>query len=75
MLYSMPSKCENDVNTCAGTGVVFCFGICFGFFHLDKGDKVSTFIHAYPHKPLRKNKLAICNHQVDSLFNLWPGVC
>ena len=38
------------------------------------GDKVSMLTHTYPHKPLRKNKVTICNHQADSPLNLWPDV-
>ena len=30
--------------------------------------------HAYPHKPLRKIKVAISNHQADCSFYLWPNV-
>ena len=29
------------------------------------GDKVSMLTLAYPHKPLRKIKVTICNHQAD----------
>ena len=38
--------------------------------------KVSTgmLIHKYPHKPLRKIKVTICNHQDDSQCYLWPYV-
>ena len=32
------------------------------------GDTASALIHIYPHKPLRKNEVVICNHQVDSPF-------
>ena len=28
--------------------------------------------HTYEHKPLRKIKGIICNHQGDSPFYLWP---
>ena len=35
---------------------------------------VIMFIHAYPHKPLRKIKVAICNRPADSPFYLWPNV-
>ena len=31
-----------------------------------KGDAVSMLTHIYPHKPLRKIEVSICNHQVDS---------
>ena len=31
-----------------------------------RGDKMTMLTHAYPHKPLRKMKVAICNHQADS---------
>ena len=34
------------------------------------GDKVSMWTYAYPHKPLRKIKMTICNHQSDS-----PPLC
>ena len=30
------------------------------------GDKASMFTHTYPHKPLGKIKVTICNHQADS---------
>ena len=30
-----------------------------------RADKVSMFTHTYPHKPLRKTKVTICNHQTD----------
>ena len=32
------------------------------------GDKVNMLAHTYPHKPLRKIKVAIRNHQVDGSF-------
>ena len=38
------------------------------------GDKVSMLTHTYPHKPLRKNKVTICNHQADSPLYVWPDV-
>ena len=38
-----------------------------------RGDNVSMLIHTYPHKPLRKIKVTICNHQADSPLYLWPG--
>ena len=31
-----------------------------------EGDKVSMLTHAYPHKPMRKIKVTIYNHQADS---------
>ena len=40
-----------------------------------RGYKVSMKTHTYPHKPLGKIKVDICNHQVDSPFYLWPDVC
>ena len=33
-----------------------------------RDDKVSVLAHTYPHKPLRKNKVTMCNHQADSPF-------
>ena len=33
-------------------------------------DKVSMLTHTYPHKPLRKIKATICNHQPDSPPNV-----
>ena len=33
-----------------------------------QGDKVSMETYTYPYKQLRKIKVAIYNHQVDSLF-------
>ena len=38
------------------------------------GDKVSMLTHTYPHKPLRKIKVIICNHQADSPFYVWSDV-
>ena len=38
------------------------------------GDKVSMLIHTYPHKPLQKVKVTICNHQADSPLYVWPNV-
>ena len=43
--------------------------------HILGSDRVSMLTHTYPHKLLRKTKVTICNHEVDSLFYLWPGVC
>ena len=40
-----------------------------------KVDKVSMGNQTYPHKPLRKIKVAICNHHVDSPFYACPDVC
>ena len=37
-------------------------------------DMVSMLTNAYPHKPLRKIKVAICNYQVDSNFTCLPDV-
>ena len=34
--------------------------------HTTRSDKVGILTHAYPHKPLRKTEVSICNHQVDS---------
>ena len=41
------------------------------------GGKVSMSAHTCAHTNtcIRKIKVAICNHQVDSPFNLWPGGC
>ena len=39
-----------------------------------RGDKVSMFGHTYPHKPLRKIKMTICNHQTDSPLYVWSDV-
>ena len=33
-----------------------------------RGDTVSMLTHIYPHKPLRKTEVTICNHQADSHF-------
>ena len=38
------------------------------------GNKVSMLTHTNPHKPLRKNKVAICNHQSDRSLYVWPDV-
>ena len=32
------------------------------------------FTHTYPHKPLRKIKVTICNHQADNPLYVWPDV-
>ena len=37
------------------------------------GDKVSVLIHTYPHKPLTKIKVTICNHQADSQLYVRPN--
>ena len=37
-------------------------------------DKVSMLTHTYPHKPLRKIKVTIFNHQADSPLYVWPDV-
>ena len=39
-----------------------------------EGEKVSMLIHTYPLKPLRKNEVAIRNHQADSQIYVWPDV-
>ena len=39
-----------------------------------RGDKVSMLTHTYPHKPLRKIKVTICNHQADDPLYVWPNV-
>ena len=39
-----------------------------------RGDKVSMLTHTYPHKPQRKTKVTICNHQADSPLYVWPDV-
>ena len=31
-----------------------------------RGDKVRMSTHTCPHKPLRKNKVTLCNRQADS---------
>ena len=36
--------------------------------------KVGMLTHTYPHKPLRKIKVTICNHQADSAVQVWPDV-
>ena len=38
------------------------------------GDKVSMLTHTYPHKPLMKIKVTICNHQAGSPLYVWPDV-
>ena len=45
----------------------------FTLFSL-RGDKVSMLTHIYPHKPLRKIEVTICNHQADSPLCVWPDV-
>ena len=39
-----------------------------------RGGKASMLTHIYPHKPLRKVKVAFAIIKVDSPFYLWPGV-
>ena len=39
-----------------------------------RGDKVSMLSHIYPHKPLRKIELTVCNHQADSPLYVWLNV-
>ena len=41
-----------------------------------RGDKVSTSTstHTNPHKPPRKTKVIICNHQADSQFYVRPDI-
>ena len=38
------------------------------------GKKVSMLAHTYPHKPLRKMKVTMCNHQADSPLYVWPDI-
>ena len=38
------------------------------------GDIASVLTHTYPHKPPRKTKVTICNHQADSPLYVWPNV-
>ena len=38
------------------------------------GDEVSMLTHTYPHKPLRKIKVIICNDQADSPLYVWRDV-
>ena len=35
------------------------------------GDKVSMLNHTYPHKPVGKIKVSICNHQADTPLYVW----
>ena len=39
-----------------------------------RGVKVSMLTHTYPHNPLGKIKVTICNHQADSPLYVWPDV-
>ena len=34
----------------------------------------SILTHTYPHKPLRKIEVTICNHQADSPLYVWPDI-
>ena len=43
-------------------------------FWSPRGDKVSILTHIYPHKPLRKIEVTICNHQAYSLLSVWSNV-
>ena len=47
---------------------------CFFFLAIIGDCKVSMLTHTHPHKPLRKIKVATCNHQADSSLFVWPGV-
>ena len=54
---------------CAAT--VHCvYFIALNLLH--RGDKVSMLTHTYPHKPMSKIKVVICNHQADCPFYLQP---
>ena len=44
---------------------IICGFLLIALFPLG-GDKVSLLTHTYPHKTLRKIKVATCNHQADS---------
>ena len=39
------------------------------------GDQVSMLTHTYPHKPLKKIYVTMCNHQADSPLYVWPDIC
>ena len=45
------------------------------FYTIPWGSKVSMLTNTYPHKPMRKIKVTICNHQVEVSFYLWPSIC
>ena len=38
------------------------------------GDTVSMLTHAYPHKPPRKIKVTMCNHQAENPLYVWLAV-
>ena len=38
------------------------------------GDEVSMLTHTYPHKPMTKIKVTICNQQAESPLYVWSGV-
>ena len=44
------------------------------YFCPSGGDKVTMLTHTYSYKPLRKIKVTICNHQVNSPLYVWPGI-
>ena len=56
----------------AGCSILFFFHQII--FRSLRGDKVSMLTHIYPHKPLRKIEVTICNHQADSPLYVWPNV-
>ena len=62
-------------SVCCNNPAYFCLSVSKHTYPQD--DKVSMLIHTYKHKPLRKNKVTICNHQAGSPFyvwlDVWPG--
>ena len=44
------------------------------WWHTLRGDKVTVLTHTYLHKPVRKIKVTICNHQADSPLYVGPDV-
>ena len=62
----------------AHAGFVCILGYIFPCQSVRDDDKVSMLTYTYPCPPPRgrlKIKFAICNHQVDCPFCLWPKVC
>ena len=58
--------------------LLYYYVYVYYYITIHRGDKVSRptcmSTHTYPHKPLMKIKVTICNHQADSPFHVWPDV-
>ena len=65
--YSMSSACE-----CLAPWVRHVCVSCSSKTNLNREDKLP--LHTHTTKPLRKIKVARCNHKADNPRYLWPGV-